>query len=276
LYNKNYLILENQTAFRLVSKNSPPEIVCRRKFPQPPYQKVDVEATHYKCSSPLKVDTTLAKLTDPNILRKGGDFSLSTCSNASSGDKELERPFFYQDNQHSFFVKPELLEPPITKVDNYGIAISLHGPELYEADKSRDIPLVAQVSNLRKDSGIDPIDERSHFKIQQREDWVTDPATVLQFGEHLVGQTGKIDLEILPTASDIGESGKPATIGHIGFLALGGVLKAKGDLGTSSGGISPPGRDLNVIDSGGLKDTMLSNIVKSRGSELVRSTTGIR
>jgi hypothetical protein len=272
----NFIRVEGRTAFRLASKSSPPEIICRRISPQPPYRRGDVEATHYKCSGQLQVDKSLVNLTNPDILKKGGNFSLLTCSNASFENEELERPFFFNDNQHSFFVEPERPELPVTKIENYGIVIPLHDLRLYAADRSRDIPLVAQVSNLKKDPAVDQIDELSHLKIQPREDWITDPATVLIFGEHLVGQGGKIDLEMIPAASDVGELGKPATLGPIGFLAPGGLLEAKGEPGIVSGSIPLSGRGLNVVDGGGLRDTKLSNIANSQGSELVRSMTGIK
>ena len=203
-------------AFRVVSKNSP-SLPVFGDPPQPfPYSNLNSRrsATQYQNSGIFEVffanrtETTNGQDPKPiytiqTILQQPNKFSLLPCSNALTqvkpGIASLVSPFFYQDDRHTFLVEPSLTETTIVEWEGWVIGVST-------PDKVRHLDdWVNQVEiqpNLPKkpiliDTGVSWLDPSARFNLRQT-DWVTNPTTVLQYGDRPIGQTGGLNSVELP------------------------------------------------------------------------------
>jgi hypothetical protein len=97
----------------------------------------------------------------------------------------LAAPFFYQDNQCTFFVNPIVTETAIDEWD--GWAISSPAPDPGVIAKG----VVLQPANPQVPIGPDP-DPVARYKIAALGDWLADPGRLVQFGGSAVGATGRV------------------------------------------------------------------------------------
>jgi hypothetical protein len=269
-------------AFRVVSKNGFPEIVDGEFIIDPLYSQRQVQTTQQKV---LQVNFTerietqdgeQKKVNDvsKDILQQGSSFSLLFSSNpsfipqsilqywvdpnnfqkvlqfvSSVQVRMLVSPFFYQDNRHTFFVEPTLTETTIDRWEEW-VVTKPKGASKIDDGRWRDIPI--QPVEPRKPIPIpDPIDPRAKFPLNPGRDWVTNPSTVLQIGETLIGQMGRLDLAILPEVGNVTQG--------IGGAILQGRGSANIQLAGELASVNP-NISLNVIDSGGLNSALLENL----------------
>jgi len=110
----------------------------------------------------------------------------------------LISPFFYSDNQNTFFVEPELTETISSRWENYVIPGDYPiGPDLWE-----DIPieeLFPNGSNPLDPGWRDPSPIESLYGFKPPIDWLINPGTAIEyidsFGEKvLLGETGRLDI----------------------------------------------------------------------------------
>ncbi|MBD1833295.1 peptidoglycan-binding protein [Cyanobacteria bacterium FACHB-472] len=209
-----------EDTFRVVSKNSPPLPVVGYQ-PQPfPYSNTGRSATQYQGSGIFNVtfskrfveqiETVNGQYSQPisstqAILQQSKAFSILPCSNVLTQAKPdiapLVSPFFYQDDRHTFLVEPSLTETPIVEWEDWGIgggtktdAVRNLGNWVEEVKIQPDVP--------RKTVSIEPgrpwLDSSARFNLRPQTDWVTNPTTVLQYGDRFIGQTGGLNSAELP------------------------------------------------------------------------------
>ncbi|TMD58873.1 MAG: hypothetical protein E6I91_21250 [Chloroflexi bacterium] len=213
--------------FCVVSKNSAPQII-EGEAPEPsPYSGTELEVTWFKGSGPLTIlygeqlDKTF-HLPTPDILQQGDNFSLLISNEIRK--YPIENRFFYQDNQYTFFVEPSLPETHITQWEGW-VASALPPDRRWSDDNWwKYIPIESGVPTPLQLSPIGPrdpgwTDSLAHF--QPQKDWVTNPATLLQFDGRLVEQGGGRDLAALPARADVS---KPGDLNVIGGEGLNSVL----------------------------------------------------
>jgi Neuraminidase-like domain len=238
----------NKTAFRVVSKNSPPEIYPTSSLQSIPYPKTGIDTTQYKSSGSLQVsfaesiETVEGEQPTPirttkGILQKSDNFSLLMPSNPSTQWTPeiagLISPFFYQDDRHTFFVKPNLVE---TTLDGWKEWVVIKPKP---ADKPIDWwkDILIDIAVPSKPIPIpNPIDPIAKFPIDLKSDWVTNSGTVIQVGDVLIGRTGRLDLTNLGTVSNLSGINGAIVNSQIG-----------GELNGIDRNIS-----LNIIDGSGL------------------------
>lgn len=193
---------QTPAAFRIASKNSPPTVVSQSdtSVPLPP---------HSPYGAPPHFDSTL-RVSDSSQLvlyqlvstpQGGGTFSLSTdeqmiIKKAPSAfellltDDQLDAlgPFFYEDEQNTFFVQPELAEKSVSQWEEWAIPPPGRSA-LAESGPADTLPLAAAVPDLHIE-GIAPIDPRARYEVKTPNDWVTHPDNVVQFGDTQIGREG--------------------------------------------------------------------------------------
>jgi hypothetical protein len=127
---------------------------------------------------------------------------------------------------------------------------------------------------------IPPIDPRTRFGIQPKIDWLTNPATVLRFGDRVVGQVGGLHPSVITAGTRSADLAASVNIAPGDVLTPRGVTAAPGISGLAAGGAAPSG--LNVVGGGGLNSALVKNIDALRGLALswnqssVGFTRGIR
>ncbi|MGK7913933.1 MAG: neuraminidase-like domain-containing protein [Prochloraceae cyanobacterium] len=278
VFNLNLDIYLNQTAFRLVSKNSPPELhetfvdpvdVSFGRInspPEIPYSQNGINATQYTCSNSLQVgfvenietvdggQPTITTTTE-KILQRGRNFSLLMPSNPiqlPTGEiGALVSPFFYQDNRYTFYVEPSLTETKIDRWEEWVVTNPKPVPK-FDDELWEQLPIEPLVPH-KPISIPDLIDPIAKFLIEPKQDWVINPSTVLQFGKTLIGQTGELDRATIPAIGNV-------TGGMRGEIAN---VELAGELASIS-----PNFSLNVITSSGLNSALLENVSTSMSANL--------
>lgn len=256
-FGKGFNTIVNQTAFRVVSKNSSPEISGTFSPPEMPYSQNGINATQYTSSNSLQVSfverietvdggqPTITTTTE-SILQRRGNFSLLMPSNPMqlpTGEiSALVSPFFYQDDRHTFFVEPSLTETTIDRWEEWIITKPKPIPK-FDDELWEHIPIEPLVP-YKPIPIPDAIDPTAKFAIEPKQDWVINPSTVLQFGETLIGQTGGLDRATLPANSN-----RRGTRGAIANVGLAGELAS-----------FDPNLSINVVTSSGLNSVLLENV----------------
>lgn len=271
-------------SFRVVSKNSRPEpeylynkhqisMLSSTKL-QKPYLTNRVATTHCAGSGSLKVTFTevigSANGEPRDILLQSEDFSLLRTSNlleAVSNDiSALSNCFFYQDKHHTFFVEPTVSETTVKQYTGFGIGVWQPGLHLEDEDWwEKRIPIQPKAALIDVDPGwIDPIDPLAKYKIQPEADWISNPETVLQFDQSLVGPGGRMEMTMLLGTSDLSEIGLVSNILPADDQAPGAVTVPYSGAGSSLATTTLPSVGLNVIGGGGLDAVSMETMITRR------------
>jgi len=203
-------------AFRVVSQNSPPEVRPGEIPATTPYASNGRRSTCHTGANALKVsylekvvhendEVTEVTLTTADILRKGDFYTLLFPSNAtqypSAELAPLVSPFFYQDQAHAFFVEPWLREITVEKWEGWVLAPMPVGLQFERDEWWQNLELVAATYG---DDEPCAIDASALYKVKPRQDWLTDPGTVLHVGKRLIGRGGGLDRASLGAATSGG------------------------------------------------------------------------
>lgn len=289
-----------QRAYRVASRNSPPRFVDRQEPVTLPYSKSGHSSGMHSGRGPLTVtfvektekaageEETFTRAVKP-ILSNPGSYSLVTCNDPFSlFSKEigaLVRPLFFQDDVHTFFVEPTLTEKTIEEWDRWVIAPEPPPPRRRGGGLPRipvtprvpirdPFPRDPQVPRIpRIPPGLgpippDPIDPYARYKPRVDEDWLTDPGTLLKFGDRYITETGGLDL-VSSGGLGLEETTRayPVTAGsevvgeEVVIRQPGGQLSGLEQPSWRGGGLPLGARaGLTVISGGGLDETLLDSI----------------
>lgn len=108
----------------------------------------------------------------------------------------LTSPFFYQDDEHAFFIMPTLSETTIEHWEDWIIKEWTPAPQ-FDDDWLNDLTFQRQVPQLGPPPPIDP---RALFTVDIKRDWVTDPLTTIPFGGRWIGASGGVAPDRLAAA----------------------------------------------------------------------------
>jgi hypothetical protein len=185
-------------AFRVVSKNSTPEITYGR-YPFVPYSVNTYTSNQFKGLGSLQVNFAehietvnggkpTSTPVPKDILLKSNSFSLLMSTSPSKQwtveSGALVRPFFYQDNQHTFFVEPSLTEE--TRYDYKPWVVSKPIP-VVKIDEAISIePFVPTPPRTP-----DFIDLSAKYRKSPKQDSVINSSAFLLYGETSIGETGR-------------------------------------------------------------------------------------
>jgi hypothetical protein len=240
------------------------------------------------------------------ILRRGegGGYSLLACNDLSAVDQAilfslfhpdgpkakenlnwwlnefmpsvLTGPFFYQDDQHTFFAEPTLTETTIDRWEEWVIPPPKIEKQWEAPAHWETIPIVASVPLVPRDprlvavgppSVVDPI---ARFKLQQKADWATNPATLFRFGDRLITSGGGFSSASL-AVTDVSGSGVVAAPAERA-TELAGTSVAETNLLS----LAPTHSELTIVGGGGLNAAKLQAVKSQLNSTTVRNLVGGR
>jgi hypothetical protein len=266
--------------FRVTGRNSHPQLTpAFFDFAPPnPYTAAGVDATMLTGSGSLSAtftgdfasDGTTSSKTEP-ILNTVNSYAIVPCANpivpspflnpadepnyAEAGS--LIAPFFYKDTAHpaadnelTFFVQPSLTETLLLEWEWWAVPISvplgLTNPQVVGT-----VPVIAQVPVAVAGPlpGPDPV--YSLHQLQDRTDWVTHPATVLDYSGVLVNRTGGINVR--SAATDLGSSFVEARTNGAAGPAGDPALPAPASM---------PGQRLTVVGARGIGPAELAALAR--------------
>lgn len=292
-------------AFRIVSKNSVPEMVEREN----PLEKVYNADTPlnpyynaYQGSNSLYVTYTehirkedgkapVSKIVTKPIVNIDGYYKLLLCNTPSTIlTKEaagLVYPFFLQDNQHTFFVQPNLIETTIEKWEDVYIPPDPPDPpddceEFHDCPphikQLRSLPVIPRVPFPINETSLDEnslqanLDLLSRYEFGFQEDWLINPVTVLSFDGSLITHNGRLHFETMEIKPGFGGVMKPVEMdsenagSHTDLLEISsGTVsihrkadRIKGNF--SANDTTQEGIALNIVSSSGMNSTVLENL----------------
>jgi hypothetical protein len=270
---------EIQRAFRLATRNSPPTAISDRDDPPAsPYSATDWNATMRRGDAPLsaffpETVTTEGGRTEVSEARQQilgavpeGRYDLLL----ADGPLRLPRPdlaplagpFFYADDVNTFFVAPEVQEETFDVwekwvVDDPGISVDLDR----RPDWWRDLVVVPYVPVKGGPQPPEPDDPWQRFEVTQEHDWVTDPATVLEFDGGFVGERGGVDIQV---AVDTGA----ADHGNVVITGAGSAPGAGVAYVSTGHGQTPAfleGSGLVIVGAAGLNGPAVAAMTNGRG-----------
>ncbi len=221
---KNNLISEEKTcAFYMAGRNAKPELLPGERdsgiFHYTPSLK---RGTQYETDSSENLAAILSILIpslsgiisyeiSEEILSQVKKYNLVLPNNALHAP---ESPFFYQDDEHTFFAEPGYEEVSIPVWKSWVI----DKPSII-AERFRDLGKEVVINSfIPVLEFVPPIDPRSRYTIKDYEDWLVNPTTVLDFRKTPIGEMGKVSAE--PGRTGIQERGINL-IGHKGLIGSG-------------------------------------------------------
>jgi hypothetical protein len=236
------------TALRMTTPNAPPRTVRAAPRPGNPYDiqaaignghagSGDLTATYRSAVSvtpdgaaPPGGGATIRTDTIP-ILASGGGYRLVTGGDPyalpGSDVGPLVAPFFYQDEDNTFFVEPNLTVTTVETWDNWVPAPVAPEPIWKNPEWWKKLPLEVQTPKLKPRIPIDPGDPAPWFGLGGQplerapsvlnpvlssigdpgpvKDWLTAPGTLVSFDSRVVGQRGGLDLVQIVTSAAVAD-----------------------------------------------------------------------
>ncbi|MCD9025517.1 neuraminidase-like domain-containing protein [Cohnella silvisoli] len=214
--NLNVSNLKLKQCFRVASRNSRPQFMQKpgKIIPASPYSYKEVIHNRYKGSGPLAVtfvqsiETTdgVVKATPPapqTILSKGGSYNLLPTNNQLHFPNEefasLISPSFYADDLYTFFVEPSLTETTVDRWEGYTITHHSQRPKWIDFVE-RQPHLLTPVIPPKYNQEVfklpeyipDFIDPLALHEIQSHVDELTHPNIGVQYGDTIIGSSGRI------------------------------------------------------------------------------------
>jgi peptidoglycan hydrolase-like protein with peptidoglycan-binding domain len=203
--------------FRVVSKNSRPQLQSLIGIIEPtsPYSPKNTTYNRYTGSGALSVtfvqqivttdgDKKAGSPAPQTILSKIGGYTLLPSSNRmtlpTAEFTPLISPVFYADDVYTFFVEPSLTETTVDKWQGYTITRPSQKPRWddYVAHPPHVSPLIPpkylqEAINLTQNiPQPDPVDPLALHAIKPNLDALTQPGVAVQFGDTIVGRTGRM------------------------------------------------------------------------------------
>jgi hypothetical protein len=272
-------------AFQVVSKNSPPKIYPAERNLSMPY-KLAMRETHADSDiGGLRVSSTKTNIASnspnpKNILSQGSSYSITMQSNHPTTSKPeasaLESEFFYQDREHTFFVRPRLARKPLHLYEGYVAKVKAAKMVDHYEEALKHVVIESKVPILKGQIDPDPgiVDPASIYKLKVSKDWTVNPTILLQFDGKLIGQKGRLELISKLSAAEMGLTGTEVTISQGSALMPGGIMVAVGSKGIEPGDVASYGGELHIIAGGGLNSMIMRRTEELRGSNLARGISG--
>ncbi|HEY5813977.1 MAG TPA: neuraminidase-like domain-containing protein, partial [Terrimicrobiaceae bacterium] len=310
-----HLGLPINRAFYLAGRNSVPERGKFRPAPAMPYGASVVGAGRYFYKGALKVEYKRKITTEdgkdpvnavetPGILQQGAAYTLLPCDNdmelgAPTSDAlntenpeavsraierglpeiaSLTRPFFYQDNAHTFFVEPDVEERTVEQWEEWVTRspqpeVEVVPPLLWPEFIKPHIPKYKVPTPIDPDDPIwrSPIHHDSILKAGARNDWLVNSATALLYQGELIGPVGKARVIVRAGvgAETFGaeESGEIALTIHAGSaLTAGSILVAEESDALDQAGLAQAAVPLSIVGGSGFNSALAQSFVAGLNS----------
>ncbi len=276
-------------AFRVVSRNGAPEAAGLLPRPALPYATQTVLANRYAGKGSLKVSYDQQIVTENgkrtktvpfagSIVQGAGGFTLLAPSNALTiGGPDvapLVAPVFYHDTAagNTFYIEPAFHEKTIEEWHEYVTRTPEPEVEWDHPDWWKDLPLGPSFPKYKLPKIIDqqdplwrnPIDPRARFGLADQVDWMTHPATVVQFGGELVAGTGRAGLAIMEGAAGAAAEATAAAasvaVNAGSAVAKNAALVVAEPDAFQLAGLGQAGGALNVVGGSGLNAALRKNL----------------
>lgn len=271
--------------------------------PANPYSANTASATRYSGSGELKVTFKQRITTDPENRPKADPFgilkqaispyTLLPCNNnitlgspeaksihtsnpeavqavIKSGLPEiisLMKPVFYQDNSHTLFIEPNVIETTIEEWQPWVTQTPPPESHWEIPDWWKDL-VIAPETPWKKpfpepgDPWRSKINPEAIYNVKHGQDWLLNPATALTFESELIGPTGQVGLAVLPAnevAGAIQEGGTLVNVNAGSEVAAGNAVVLMDGTTLEKAGMTQVASGLNIVGTGGFNSALAKN-----------------
>ena len=194
--------------------------------------------------------------TTKKILQEPRNYSLLLASNPSEylfpEVGALMRPFFYQDDEHTFFVEPRVTETTIERWEEWVVSTPVLRPRQGDLEILRRLPLRAQIPINKLQLQRDLISPHALFNIPIGADWLSNPRVIFEFDQQKIGVAGRVNAKLFADAAGAGGANVP------GFPSPGGNLAKPGAAAMFS--TTPPNQLITVGSGKGADVALLDKL----------------
>lgn len=255
-------------SFYLAGRNSHPKDDDYKIKPNNPFATSEENTNYYIGNNGLQVKTDFSLSQNSYILKNDKRYEVLSCNSLGNNDisdevASLNQPFFYQDNEHAFFVEPEVTEEIIEKREWWGFDGTLFDNILDHLEWLDDSFVIPQSPRLELRPGIinppiSPINPDPLVNPLPATDWLINPRTLLAFNEAIIGDfsqplTPEINNTLVNEGSLDISAGNPLA-GMVRTRLQDSASLRRTDLRVSRG-------NANIVGGGGLNTTLFRNLL---------------
>lgn len=174
----------------------------------------------------------------------------------------LMKPFFYQDNAHTFFVEPSVTERTIEEWPDWVTPTLPSEPEwLKKIEVKPFIPKGPIPDHIDLIGGF--LLDESIINPPPKSDWVTNPYTLQEFDGSLIGPAGQPGLKIFKDGS-IAEGGMRVNVNPGSSIATGSTVVLTGRKTLEQNGLKQIASGLNIVGGAGFNSVLEKNFITLR------------
>ena len=289
-------------SFYLAGRNSKPIAGTYVSPPAMPFAGSRTRPTEYLMSDgPLSVSFNERIATEPGkssgkisapILQQARRFTVLPCNNelnplvvsseASAGASNpaavsaavqsglaeigsLIKPIFYKDGVNTLFVEPAVTERTVEEWQEWVTQTPLPEPGWRNPKWFDELEIVPEVPwRIPKPRPGDPwsIDAESLVTIKQKDDWLVNPITALEFDGGLIGPEGRAPIRILASSelsAAVMAGAIPVAVNAGGGLGPSAVAVVAGGSSPQTAVFTQEAAGLNVVGGGGFNAPLANN-----------------
>jgi hypothetical protein len=141
------------------------------------------------------------------ILQENRDYSLLLSSNPAEfvfpEVGALMRPFFYQNELHTFFIEPRVTDTTIERWEEWVITTPIFRAKTDDFVVLKEIPIVAQIPRYKQKILVPSFSPYSRFGFQEKGDWLVNPKVALEFNQQRIGLSGAVGSRVASSEVDL-------------------------------------------------------------------------
>ncbi len=283
-------------AFYLAGRNSIPEPSIREHEPTMPYIHTGVNANRYSARDALTVEfkgriitenekTPVYTVETPSILQRGGGYTLLPCNNnitlsapdanrstavakaIETGFSEivsLMKPIFYQDNAHTFYIEPNVIERTIEEWNEWVVRTPQPEQEYNHQEWWNNVAVIPATPKDQLSIDLTTTVCRSPESITDVEagmDWLNNSFTCVFLDGDLIGPRGLMEMNVRDLIESAESLARIQLVNiHTGseFVSDKTVLTVEKDAFDQAGLVQDAG-GINVVGSSGFSSALEQN-----------------
>jgi hypothetical protein len=169
----------------------------------------------------------------------------------------LVKPVFCQDDQHTFFVEPDLIERTVEQVETWLEPVEPPGPGPH-IDPQWWWEWLEKYLVVQEPKGPWPPDDP--WGGLDKQDWLTNPGTLVLIDHQAIGAQGGVPLTFEQAGPETMVSGLTVHVNSAGAIGANEVAVLGQGLALEQVGLAAAAAGLNVVGAGGINAGLMQNV----------------